>query len=183
MKYNPEIHHRHSIRLKGYDYSSTAFYFVTICSHQKQCLFGEIVNEEMILNEYGRIIAEEWVKSSTIREEIELDEWIVMPNHFHAIIAINKQLSNFYETNNNFQGIGPTMKPKSLSSAISGFKSAATSRINKIPKTFGSPVWQRNYYEHIIRDESSLERIREYIENNPKSWNTDKLHPDFPSKG
>lgn len=91
MKYNPEIHDRNSIRLKGYDYYSDGFYFVTICTHKRQCLFGEIVNDEMVLNEYGKIIAEEWIKSSEIRQEIELDEWIVMPNHFHAIIAIAHQ--------------------------------------------------------------------------------------------
>ncbi|MDF5716226.1 MAG: hypothetical protein PUP93_20655 [Rhizonema sp. NSF051] len=93
MEYNPEIHHRTSIRLKGYDYSSDGAYFVTICTYQRECLFGEIVDGKMLLNEYGKIIASKWEQSSTIRQEIELDEWIVMPNHFHGIIFITNQPS------------------------------------------------------------------------------------------
>jgi putative transposase len=159
------------------------------------------------VNEYGKIIVEEWVKSSEIRQEIELDEWIVMPNHFHTIIAIAHQppvgangclpssdclpsssdclpsdCSPDSPTNDNPQRIAPPMKPRSLSSAIAGFKCATTSRINTIRNTPGTPVWQRNYYEHIIRNQSSLEKIREYIQNNPKSWNIDQLHPNIPSK-
>ncbi len=204
MKYNPEIHDRNSIRLKGYDYSSAGFYFVTICTHKRQCLFGEIVNDEMVLNEYGKIIAEEWVKSAKIRQEIELDEWIVMPNHFHTIIALAQPVADIAHqppvgangclpssclpsddspaTNDNSQRVAPPMKPRSLSSAIAGFKSAATTRINTIRNAPGTPVWQRNYYEHIVGNQSSLEKIRHYIQNNPKSWNTDQLHPNIRSK-
>ena len=79
MKYNPEHHHRRSIRIQGYDYSKTGIYFVTICTHQRQCLFGEIRNEKMILNQIGKIVAQEWLKSAEIRQEIALDEWIIMP--------------------------------------------------------------------------------------------------------
>ncbi|WP_017653546.1 transposase [Fortiea contorta] len=186
MKYNPEIHDRSSMRLKGYNYSSAAFYFVTICTYKRQCLFGEIVNDEMVLNEYGKIIAEEWRKSSEIRQEIELDEWIVMPNHFHAIIVITysgcSPSDDSPQTNENPQKIAPPMKPRSLSSAIAGFKCATTSRINTIRNAPGTAVWQRNYYEHIIRNQFSLEKIRQYIQNNPQSWNKDQLHPNIPSK-
>ncbi|MBL1202730.1 MAG: transposase [Nostoc sp. GBBB01] len=190
MKYNPQIHDRNSTRLRGYDYSSAGFYFVTICTYKRHCLFGEIVNEEMVLNEYGKIVAEEWIESSEIRQEIELDEWIVMPNHFHTIIAITHQppgclpdtSNNSPQTNDNSQRIIPPMKPRSLSSAIAGFKCATTSRINTIRNAPGTPVWQRNYYEHIIRNQFSLEKIRQYIQNNPQSWNKDQLHPNIQSK-
>lgn len=90
MKYDYEIHHRRSIRLKKYDYSKTGFYFITLCTHQKQYLFGEIVKDEMRLNQIGRVVRQEWLKSVNIRQEIELDEWIIMPNHLHGIVIINK---------------------------------------------------------------------------------------------
>ncbi|PHJ57710.1 transposase [Nostoc linckia z18] len=189
MKYNPQIHDRNSTRLRGYDYSSAGFYFVTICTYKRQCLFGEIVNEEMVLNEYGKIVAKEWIESSEIRQEIELDEWIVMPNHFHTIIAIHQPpgclpdtSNNSPQTNDNSQRIIPPMKPRSLSSAIAGFKCATTTRINTIRNAAGTPVWQRNYYEHIIQNQFSLEKIRQYIQNNPQSWNKDQLHPNIQSK-
>ena len=91
MKYNPEYHHRRSIRLQGYNYSQTGIYFVTICTHKRQCLFGEIRNGKMILNQIGKIVAQEWLKSAEIRQEIELDEWIIMPNHLHGIVGIDKK--------------------------------------------------------------------------------------------
>jgi putative transposase len=88
MKYDPNIHHRRSIRLPGYDYSQSGAYFVTICAYQRQCLFGDVVDGQMVLNQYGAIVADEWQKSSVIRREIELDAWMVMPNHFHGIVII-----------------------------------------------------------------------------------------------
>lgn len=88
MKYNSEIHHRRSIRLKGYDSSRKGAYFVTICDQNRECLFGEIVDGVMRLNHMGKIVADEWVKTAKIRNEIELDEWVVMPNHFHGILVI-----------------------------------------------------------------------------------------------
>ncbi len=88
MKYDPNKHHRRSIRLKGYDYSSAGAYFITICAYQRACLFGEIVDGMMQLNEFGQIVADEWLKSSEIRREIALDEWVVMPNHIHGIVFI-----------------------------------------------------------------------------------------------
>lgn len=88
MKYNPEAHHRRSIRLKGYDYSQAGAYFITICTQSRECLFGEIMDREMRLNEAGKIVADEWIKSAEIRNEIELDTWVVMPNHFHGIVIV-----------------------------------------------------------------------------------------------
>jgi REP element-mobilizing transposase RayT len=101
MKYNPEHHHRRSIRIQGYDYSKTGIYFVTICTHQRQCLFGEIRNEKMILNQIGKIVTQEWLKSAEIRQEIVLNEWIIMPNHLHGIVGIDKKDDNNFKGDNN----------------------------------------------------------------------------------
>ena len=88
MKYDPYIHHRLSIQLPGYDYRQPGAYFATICAERRQCLFGDVVDEQMVLNQYAVIIADRWRKSSVIRKEIELDVWVVMPNHFHGIVII-----------------------------------------------------------------------------------------------
>ena len=139
--YHPKIHHRKSIRLKGYDYSQPGCYFVTICSFEKDHLFWEIDAGIMHLNQFGQIVHEEWLKSEQIRKEIKLDEFVVMPNHFHGIVWI---------TNPNYkvgaQGIAPPhappqtpnklyRKPKSLGSFIGAFKAVCKTRINTIRNT------------------------------------------------
>lgn len=183
MQHNPDKHHRRSIRLPGYDYSQAGYYFVTICCHGRQCLFGDIIDGAMRLNEYGEIVIDEWLRSSQIRQEIQLDEFIVMPNHFHGIVVINPVGANgrspLPQSN---KPIMPLMKPKSLSSLMAGFKSSVTKQINLIRNTPGTKIWQRNYYEHIIRNEKALDNIRQYIINNPLSWHNDQLHPNNPSK-
>ncbi len=182
MKYNPEYHHRRSIRLQGYDYSQTGIYFVTICTHQRQCLFGEIRNGKMIFNQIGKIVSQEWLKSAEIRQEIILDEWIIMPNHLHEIVAIDKK-ENF-QGEDYFKGASlPPLqedkrKPKSLSSFIGGFKSSVTKRIKPICDHPNPVIWQRNYYESIVRDENQLNQIRQYIINNPQKWDEDPEKPD-----
>ncbi|MCD6596332.1 MAG: transposase [Bacteroidales bacterium] len=175
MTYNPNKHHRRSIRLKGYDYSRPGTYFVTLCVHERKCLFGDIIDEKICLNEYGEIVQTEWLKSSEIRKEIELDVYQIMPNHFHGIVMIQ----------NNDRGdrpITPTgtfkMRPKSLSSLMAGFKSSVTTKINKLRDTPGKYVWQRDYYERIIRNEKELGRIKKYIIENPKKWGSDINNPD-----
>lgn len=168
-------HHRRSIRLKGYDYSQTGFYFITLCSRDRQCWFGEIKNGKMYLNSIGSIVAKEWLKSAEIREEIELDEWIVMPNHFHAIVIIQTEIKNGFAEQ--FENNPGARKPRSLSTLISGFKAVVTKRINEIRQVSGVSIWQRNYYEHIIRDELSLYNIRKYIVENPLSWSEDPENP------
>ncbi len=183
MNYDPDKHHRRSIRLSGYDYSQAGYYFVTICCYHRQCLFGDIFDGVMQLNRYGAIVEKEWLRSSLIRQEIELDKYVVMPNHFHGIVTINPVGANGRSP---LQLLNPTkfpsMKPKSLSSLMAGFKSAVTKQINLIRDTLGTKIWQRNYYEHIIRNERSLNNIRQYIINNPLSWDNDQLHPNNPSK-
>jgi len=170
MKYNPDIHHRRSIRLQGYDYSSPGAYFVTICTQNRECLFGDIVNGKMVLNDIGKIVADEWIKTGDIRDEIELDAWVVMPNHFHGIVMIRRGDRPVAPTSAPLPG----PRPKSIGSLMSGFKSAVTKRINKIRQTPGISVWQRNFYEHIIRNETELGNIRQYIINNPLNWQSDE---------
>ncbi len=153
----------------------------------------------MRLNRLGEIVAEQWQKSAVIRQEIELDTWVVMPNHFHGIVMINDGdrvvVRDVVRANGNdvvgANGRSPLrddlypslrMKPKSLSSLIAGFKSTVTKQINILRDALGTPVWQRNYYEHIIRDRDALEKIRQYVINNPNSWETDQLHHQNPSK-
>jgi len=187
MKYDPEKHHRRSIRLKGYDYSQPEAYFVTICVDRRECLFGDIVDGQMRLNRYGEIVAEEWQRSSVIRKEIELDAWVVMPNHFHGIVIIDIPVGSNGNVgaNDNVRANGCSplrMKPKSLSSLMAGFKSVVTKEINILRDAPGTKLWQRNYYEHIIRNQEAMDKIRRYIVNNPLSWSIDQLHPDNPSK-
>ena len=175
MKYNPQYRRRRSIRLPHYDYSQSGFYFVTICTHQKQCLFGDLVDGKMLLNQIGKMVREEWLKSSQIRQEIELDEWVIMPNHLHGIVVIQNNNS----INKKGASLAPLQrKPKSLSSFVAGFKSSVTRRI-KIFCTQSNPrIWQRNYYESIIRNERHLNQIRQYIIDNPYKWAYDTEKPE-----
>ena len=183
MKYNPEKHHRRSIRLKDFDYSQTGVYFVTVCAYNRECLFGDIVNDEMILSEYGKIVDIEWKRSEKIRSEIKLDVYQIMPNHFHNIVWIFK--NSFENVGANSRSPQPNdslpkfrMKPKSLSSLMAGFESSVTTKINRLRGTPGMPVLQRNYYDHIIRNDDDLNRIRQYIINNPRDWKSDNENPN-----
>ncbi|WP_019504434.1 transposase [Pleurocapsa sp. PCC 7319] len=182
MKYDSTRHHRRSIRLKGYDYSQAGFYFVTICCYQRQCLFGDIVNGLMQLNQYGEIVAETYQSLSFRYSYINLDEWIIMPNHFHGIIVLTDKPCRGVSRNAPTPPINSKPKRKPLGRLIGAFKTVSTKKINLIRNAPGSSVWQRNYYEHIIRNQKSLNNIRQYIINNPISWNVDQLHPNNPSK-
>ena len=167
-------HHRHSVRLQGYDYSQSGAYFVTICAYNRECLFGEIVGNDIRLNDYGVIAKDEWIKSSEIRKEIKLDEFVVMSNHIHGIVWINNPVgangrSPLHRTN---------MGSKTLSSFVAGYKSTVTKQINGLRRFPGVPVWQRNYYEHVIRGDTELNRIRQYIMENPLKWDTDSENPN-----
>lgn len=188
--YNPQKHHRRSIRLQGYDYSQEGLYFITICCQDRAHLFGEIVDGEMILNSYGEIAQKEWQNTSTIRDNVVLHEFVVMPNHFHSIIEIKFQKGN--------NEIGKFQSPsQTVGAIIRGYKIAAIKKIKdyilgkekskgelqfaptapteKI-KELDFKIWQRNYYEHIIRNDQSYERISDYIRDNPKRWKEDKFY-------
>jgi putative transposase len=179
VKYDPNKHHRRSTRLKNYDYTTPGAYFITICTYRRECLFGEIINGSMQLNKLGQIVLDEWLRSVEIRQEIGFDAWVIMPNHFHGIIVINPATLVGANGRSPLQGMpSKTMKPRSLSSFIAGFKSITTQRINIVRNLPRVPVWQRNYYDRIIRDQAALQQIRQYIDNNPLSWQQDQLHPD-----
>jgi putative transposase len=161
---------RRAMRLQGYDYAQAGAYFVTLCTHNRDCLFGDIVDGRPRLGEFGAIVAEEWSRSTDIRREIELDEWVVMPNHLHAIVVITAA--------GKAHGRAPLHpRARSLSSLVAGFKAATTKRINARRGTPGEPVWQRNYSDHIIRNEKSLDAIRQYIQENPLRWADDDENP------
>jgi REP element-mobilizing transposase RayT len=172
MKHDPDKHHRRSIRLRGYDYAQGGGYFVTIVTRDRACLFGEIVDGEMRPNQFGRIVVDEWERSSKIRRELETDAFVLMPNHIHGIVIHSGGVG---ATGRSPLQSGP--RRRSLGAFVGGFKSAITKRINESRETPGTPVWQRNYYEHIIRVENELDRIREYIANNPVQWEMDRENP------
>ena len=193
MKYDPQKHHRRSIRLKGYDYTQPGTYFITICAWQKVCLFGEIIDKKMRSNRYGEVIQYNWFDLMRRYSDIQLDAFVTMPNHVHGIIwlldphGVGAGLESLCVGNTNIAGepaptvYGDDAKSKSakycgLPEIIQGFKTASATRINQLRRTTGVPVWQRNYYEHIIRDDIALQNIRKYIMDNPLSWQQDKLY-------
>ena len=168
---------RRSIRLPGYDYSKAGAYYLTICAHERQQLFGKVEDGTMVMNDAGRIVAEEWLKTGQIRIGIELDDWVVMPNHFHGILVF----TDCAETGTARRA--PTVErfgkpsPGSLPTVVRSFKSAVTKRINQMRQAPGMPVWQRNFWERVVRNVPELDRLREYIQNNPAQWETDELFP------
>jgi putative transposase len=176
MTFNPYARPRRSTRLPKFDYTQNGAYFITICTHKKQNLFGEIVDGEVRLDECGQIVVSEWLKTEEIRREIILDEYIVMPNHFHGIIMIQRNCRGTLQRAPTFEQFGqPTSD--SIPSIIRGFKSTITRQINEIRRTPHMPIWQSNYYEHVIRDETELDSIREYIQFNPQKWFEDDENP------
>jgi len=172
MKFDPKIHHRRSIRLKEYDYSQAGAYFVTIVAWQREVLFGEIVNGEMVLNDFGKIVSKKWQWMETQYEYVELDAWILMPNHLHGILII-------HDDGRGGSRPAPTpIKHKPLGGLIGAFKTVSTKQINILRDTEGQVVWQRNYYERIIRNEPEMDRITRYIESNPLRWADDDENPN-----
>jgi len=166
----PPIRNRRSIRLKGYDYTQPGAYFVTICTQNRECLFGQITDGKMVLNNAGRMVADSWEWLAEQYDHVLLDEWVVMPNHLHGIIVITDGGRGGSRT-------APTVKRKPIGRLIGAFKTVSTKQINQMRETSGAKLWQRNYYEHIIRNENELNRIREYIHNNPLKWEFDRENP------
>ena len=181
--YNPEIHHRHSIRLKEYDYSSEGLYFITVCAQDKKCMFGKIINGDMYLNEAGRMIQKWYLKTSAKFPDIECMEYIIMPNHFHCIwhnVGADPCVCPNASNNNTPCGILGEHMGSPLHRVIQWFKTMTTNEyirnINNnqwIP--FNKRLWQLNYYEHIIRNQHSYEEISDYIITNPLRWEKDQL--------
>jgi putative transposase len=186
MTYNPEIHHRRSIRLKGYDYSQPGAYFVTVCACNMECLFGKIANGGMILNEYGEIVMKYWDTIPGHFLHVETDEFIVMPNHMHGIVfvkncrgEVSSPFSSDSDTIKSIKqgGETPPLRKNTLGKVVAYFKYQSAKKINQIRMAPGVPVWQRNYYERIIRNEKELQSIREYIRYNPLKWDDDDENP------
>jgi len=185
MPYDPDVPHRRSIRLRGYDYSRNGAYFVTLCTQHRTCLFGDIVKGEMILSEIGQIVVEEYIRSFVIREEMETDEWIIMPNHVHCVVIIEDR-ENLVDHRRGERPLAPTSTtqssrpsgyaPRSLASFVTGFKTGVTKRVHELPDHRQTTVWQRNYYERIVRDENALQHIRAYIAGNPQVWEQDDYY-------
>ena len=183
MKYDPDIHHRRSIRLKGYNYSQAGVYFVTICAQNRECLFGEIVDGEMALNDAGRMV-EKWYRELENKfTDIVCDQCAIMPNHVHFVIQTDvgadlRVCPDMGEHIDTGEHIGSP-----LHTVIQWFKTMTTNEYIRGVKqngwsTFPGKLWQRNYYEHIVRNDDELNRIREYIVNNPLQWEMDRENPN-----
>ncbi len=185
MKFDPQKHHRRSIRLKGYDYTQSGAYYITIVTYQRQHLFGEVVNGEMRLNELGQIAHDEWFKTAELRPYVKLyeDQSVVMPNHVHGIIwidnndggdtaAIAGARRRRAPANDDIEQFGKPVS-HSIPTIIRAYKSAVTYAINALQNQRGAVLWQRNYYEHIIRDEKDLQAKCNYILSNPLNWEDD----------
>ena len=210
MTYDPHKHHRRSIRLPGYDYTQPGAYFVTFVAHDRECLFGDVVDGVMRLNAFGEIVREEWFRTAVVRPYVMLDpdEFVVMPNHVHGIIWITGGRGD--PVGRPYDPVGrphdlvgrphdpmgrphdPMGRPHdndrddqrphrpaagSVGAIIGQIKSIAAKRINALRGTPAAPVWGRNYYEHIIRYETSLNRN---IAANPSRWAEDHEHPRHP---
>jgi REP element-mobilizing transposase RayT len=180
MKPDPRGRHRRSIRLKEYDYAQPGAYFVTIVAFRRNYLFGEIVDKEMQLNEFGSIADECWRAIPEHFPDVELGTYIVMPNHVHGIIVIHESRSSMGVRARHASPVQKPSNPRgfkrgSIGAIVASFKSAVTRRIGRERKIMG--VWQRNYYEHIIRDEKEWDRIHRYIECNPSRWAEDDQNP------
>ncbi len=169
---------RRSIRLRAYDYGAVGAYFVTLCTRDRACLFGDIVDDDVRLSAYGQIVNEEWAYTELLRSHVVLDAYVVMPNHFHGIIVLTDNRRAKKDVSSRGVGSEPPRSPsQTLGAVVRGFKAAVTYGINVSRHTPGVPVWQRNYYEHVMCDATELERVRAYIANNPARWAEDRDNP------
>ncbi len=179
MKYNSDIHHRRSIRLRGYDYSQAGAYFVTVCTQNRECLFGNIVASKMQLNAAGLMILRWYAELPNKFPDSECNKFICMPNHVHFIVinvgADLRVRPDAAPATNKGEHVGSPLRR-----VVQWFKTMTTNEYIRGVKRNGWPsfsgkLWQRNYWEHIVRNETELDRIREYIRNNPAQWESDKL--------
>ena len=187
MDHNPDIQRRRSIRLKGYAYSQAGAYFVSIVTQGRECCFGDVIGKDMRLNDAGRMAHRVWESLPLRFPGVETDYFVVMPNHLHGIVIMNNLPRN--------PGGGAAVKDRAaagdrattrvaptLGRVVGAYKSLTTLEYTRGVKTCNWPtfegrLWQRNYYEHIVRDDESLSRIRQYISDNPAQWMFDKENP------
>jgi putative transposase len=171
------LHHRRTLRIKGYDYLQAGAYFVTVCAYKKQALFGEIHGDKIELSDIGQLIRQYWVAIPRHFANVRRDEFVIMPNHFHGIIVIHDDALRRGKA-----CLAPTRvtfghpAARSLGIIIGSFKSAVTKFAHKCSEYSNIPIWQRNYYEHVIRNESDLSEKQKYIIDNPAKWNEDEYN-------
>lgn len=168
VQMNDSTTYRHSIRLKGFDYSQNGAYFITINTYLNDALFGEIKSGKFVANQYGKTVREEWEKTQTVRSDVQLDDFVVMPNHFHGIVLLLAP-DRTSMTLSRQEGFGKPQKG-TIPTIVRAFKAAVTKQVNDIRNTPGAKVWHRNYYERVIRNERELIAYRNYIFANPMSW-------------
>lgn len=195
MPFDPERHHRRSIRLPGYDYTQEGAYFVTLVAANRECLFGDVVHDRVVLSTYGKIADWFWRDIPRHAAYVHLDAFVVMPNHVHAVFwIVNVGATQTYRPADGEpilheeEGLPPRSLPgfasplpdrpigpasHSVGAIIGNYESVTTRRINHVRKSAGAVVWQRNYYERIVRSEEELHRICRYIQNNPAQWASD----------
>jgi REP element-mobilizing transposase RayT len=183
-KFDPKIHDRRSIRLKGYDYAQAGAYFVTVVTWHRECLFGEIQNGEMRLNKRGEIVQKWWGEISIHFNNVETGAFAVMPNHVHGIISIVERrgtvpvpetMGTTKSGGETQGGMTPPLRQSTLGQIVAYFKYQSTKEMNAISKTgVVTTFWQRNYHEHIIRDETDLKNKTDYINANPPLWEQDE---------
>ncbi|MEW6200947.1 MAG: transposase [bacterium] len=203
QKYDLKIHNRCSIRLWGYDYSDEGAYFVTICTHKHKCVFGKIVEGEMVLNAYGKILEMCWNDIPKHFPVVELDEFVIMPNHVHGILIVGAQFivpntpsceeSEIYKSGLGESGLDKSspyiennpmmLNQTTLGKIIRFYKAKTTFLIRKKGFDKSNPYisqfkWQRNYYERIIRNDDEFAHIGDYIMNNPLYWHLDRENPE-----
>jgi putative transposase len=181
-KFKPLIQSRCSIRMKGYDYSLAGAYFVTIATYQRVCLFGKVVNGVILLNPYGSIAFEQWTRLEKRFHLSDFSTFVVMPNHIHGIIYIVRGAGEESQMPHVqipplHSSIIPNVASGSLGAIVRAYKASVTYRINVMRGFTDPPVWQRNYYDHIIRNEKDYEAIWNYIETNPRNWIDDRFNP------
>jgi REP element-mobilizing transposase RayT len=190
MRFDPDRHHRRSIRLRGYDYAQAGAYFVTVCEIHRECIFGDVHDEEMCLNPLGEIADECWIALAQHFPHVELDKYVIMPNHVHGIFVITEAVvgarhaSPRTNATDRATHASPlqTNLPRgphsgSVGAIVGSYKSAVSKRINVVRGTQGNSAFQRDYYEHIIRNEREWNAMAAYIRDNPRNWSDDLDNP------
>jgi REP element-mobilizing transposase RayT len=177
MAGTPTYPMRHSLRLKDYDYSRAGAYFLTTCTYDRQSLLSTIEEGQVRLTDLGKIVEEEWLRTEQMRRSVALDLHVIMPNHVHGILFLLPDAGKEEERERSTPFRAPS---QTVGAIMRGFKSVTTSRIRKLPGHADLRVWQREYFDHVIRSEADLARIREYIVNNPAKWELDRyfLQPE-----
>jgi putative transposase len=168
------LRNRRTLRIKGYDYAQAGAYYVTVCACKRQLIFGDA--------NIRKIVEDEWLNTATVRKDILLDELVVMPNHLHGIIFIkyNDMISRRGELHSPHEFKSPS---KTIGAIIRGFKASSYRKINLALNVSNYPIWQRNYYEHVIRNEADLSEKRKYIISNPAKWNEDEYYSNESAGG